>query len=152
MSDPTSRTLDFNLDHVGIAVTDIERSVAFWSRFLEVEAPDIQVVDGDFVGQLQGYPDRKPVLKVAWLELPGTAMLELVEWVTEGDEPLQVGTAHQGAVHVCIGVADVQDALRRALAAGAVQVSRESLVLNGGEFIYLRDPDGVALELKRTAS
>lgn len=138
--------------HVGISVADMDRSIGFWQRFLGVEARSRRLVDAAFLGDLVGYPGI--VLEIAWLDLPGGGALELVRHNERPEPPLPGGTAHAGAVHVCFAVADLDAAARAALAAGATLASTSAVEIpsgpnQGARHVYVRDPDGVTIELRQ---
>lgn len=138
--------------HVGISVADMDRALAFWSRFLGVEPISRRIVDAPFLGDLVGYPGA--ILEIAWLDLPGGLSLELVRYEQPTESALPSGSAHPGAVHVCIGVRDLADALQRALDAGASLESVRPIEIptgpnQGARHVYVRDPDGVSIELRQ---
>ena len=141
-----------HVHHVGISVEDMDRSLAFWRRFLDVEPISRRVADAPFLGDLVGHPGA--VLEIAWLDLPAGLSLELVRFERPNDSPLPPGSAHPGAVHVCIGVSDLPDAMRRALEAGAILGSVGPVEIpsgpnRGARHVYVRDPDGVSIELRQ---
>jgi catechol 2,3-dioxygenase-like lactoylglutathione lyase family enzyme len=138
--------------HVGISVQDMDRSLAFWTRFLEAEPISRRVADAPFIGDLVGHAGA--VLEIAWLELPGNVPLELVRYERPLESPLAAGSAHPGGVHLCLGVADLDVALQRALGAGATQASLAPVEIPAGpnqraRHVYIRDPDGVSIELRQ---
>lgn len=141
-----------HIHHLGITVADMDRSLDFWRRFLGVEPTSRRLVDTPFLGDLVGYAGA--VLEIAWVDLPSGLSLELVRYDQPAEPPLAVGSAHPGAVHVCIGVDDLPTALRHALEAGATQASLEPVVIPAGpnlgaRHVYVRDPDGVSIELRQ---
>jgi catechol 2,3-dioxygenase-like lactoylglutathione lyase family enzyme len=140
------------IHHVGITVADMDRSVAFWTRFLGVEPTSRRVADAPFLADLVGY--RGAVLEIAWLDLPGVLALELVRYESPIETPLAAGSAHPGSVHLCIGVTDLASALERAITAGATLASETPVEIPGGpnqgaKHVYIRDPDGMSVELRQ---
>jgi catechol 2,3-dioxygenase-like lactoylglutathione lyase family enzyme len=139
--------------HVGVTVADLERSVAFWSRLTGASPRDSRTMAGPGVGRLVGYPSVR--IEAAWLDFPGGLALELLQYL-EPDEPgYPEGTAHPGNIHVCLDVADVDAARDHALACGARPVGGPVDVaagpLAGARIAYVRDPDGVTIELFQAA-
>ena len=142
-----------SLDHIGITVRDMGRSVDFWERLLGVESRDRDQLAGPQLGSLLGYP---PGLRIdrCWVDLPAGGALELLQYLDRDDTPYDEGTAHPGNVHVCLAVDDMAAAHTHALAAGARPVGGPIEVKAGpnagSQVAYLRTPDGVTLELRRT--
>lgn len=141
-----------HIHHVGISVGDMDRAIGFWQRFLGVEPTSRRVADAPFLGDLVGYPGA--VLEIAWLDLPSGLALELVRYEQPVESSLPGGSAHPGSVHLCIGVTDLSDALERALDAGASLASVAPVEIpaganKGARHVYVRDPDGVSIELRQ---
>jgi catechol 2,3-dioxygenase-like lactoylglutathione lyase family enzyme len=138
--------------HLGISVADMDRSLRFWERFLGVEARSRRVVDAAFLGELVGYPGI--VLEIAWLDLPDGGSLELVRHADRPEGALPHGTAHPGAAHFCFAVTDLDAATQAAIDAGATVASTSRVTIpsganQGARHVYVRDPDGVSIELRQ---
>ena len=136
--------------HVGITVADLDRSVAFWERLLGVTARDRRVLQGPQLGTMVGYPGIQ--IDSCWVDLPGGVALELLRYLDRAEEPYDPGTAHPGNVHVCLRVDDMDAAHAHAVACGATPVSERPIVVAAGpragsRLAYLRNPDGVTVEL-----
>lgn len=138
--------------HVGISVDDMDRALAFWRDWLELEPTSRRTIEAAFLGELVGYPGV--VLEIAWLELPGGLLVELVRHADRPEAPQARGTAHPGTVHLCFDVADLDDVLGCALAAGGELASTAPVEIPSGpnagfRHVYLRTPDGVSVELRQ---
>jgi catechol 2,3-dioxygenase-like lactoylglutathione lyase family enzyme len=110
------------------------------------------VADAPFLGDLVGYPGI--ALEIAFLDLPDGVALELVRHIDQSEGPHPPGTAHPGAVHVCLAVDDLDVATRLALDAGATMASTSIVEVpsgpnQGARHVYVRDPDGVSIELRQ---
>ncbi|HET9444207.1 MAG TPA: VOC family protein [Acidimicrobiales bacterium] len=136
--------------HVGVTVGDLDRAVGFWHRLLGATPRNRRVLDGPMLGAMVGYPGVR--IDSCWLDLPGGVALELLQYL-DRDEPAHApGTAHPGNVHVCLRVPDMEAAHRHAVACGARPVSERPVDVvagprAGARLAYLRDPDGVTIEL-----
>lgn len=136
--------------HIGISVSDVRRSVRFWSDLLETEPRWEKVLDGAYLGGVTGYPGI--VLDVAIIDLPGGPALEILEYRGVDKTPNSDATANPGNVHICLQTSDI-DALRdRAIGYGARPVSPKVIAVTegpneGAQACYLRDPDGITIEL-----
>ena len=140
--------------HVGVTVADLERSVAFWGRLIGASPRDRRTMAGPGVARLVGYPSVR--IEAAWLDFPGGIALELLQYLEPVDPPYPEGTAHPGNIHVCLGVGDVDQAREHALTCGARPVGGPIDVgagpLTGARIAYVRDPDGVTIELFQAPS
>lgn len=139
--------------HVGVTVVDLERSLAFWGRFLGTSPRERRMLEGPGVGRLVGYPDVR--IERVWLDLPGGVALELLQYLEPVEPPYPEGTAHPGNIHLCLGVGNVDTAREHALACGARAVGGPIDVaagpMAGARIAYVRDPDGVTIELFQAA-
>ena len=136
--------------HVGITVADLDRAVAFWETLLQTSARDRAVLRGPQLGTMVGYPGIH--IESCWLDLPGGVALELLRYLDRDDAPYDPGTAHPGNVHVCLQVDDMDAAHARAVECGARPVSERPIEVASGpragaRLAYLRDPEGVTIEL-----
>ena len=144
-----------SVHHVGVSVPDLARSMAFWEGFLGTPARNRQLLDGPLVGVLVGYDGVR--IDSCWFDLPGGTALELLQYLDRPESPYDEGTAHPGNVHLCLEVDDMARAHAHAVACGARPVSREPIRVARGpragtEVAYLRNPDGVTIELQRPAA
>jgi len=144
------RTIGFA--HVGVQVTDIERSVAWYRDVIGLEVTDRLVRDEAYLGVVTGYPGV--VLAIALLREPTSGvMLELLEYRNAPRRAVDPSTANPGTGHMAFEVDDVDAIHARALAAGhgAVNppVTPSAGRWVGGRSVYLLDPDGYRVELLR---
>ena len=139
-----------SLHHTGLTVRDLPRSLAFYRDVLGMEVLFEQEKEGGYLAAIVGYPDAH--VRMAHLAFPGDDhRLELFEYVApeprgEPGEPRDVGITH-----VCLRVDDVDALVDRLQRAGAAFFSAPVVVDTGanagGRGVYLRDPEGVILEL-----
>ena len=136
--------------HVGISVAGLDRSLAFWEALLGKTARWRGVLDAPYLARITGYPGVR--IQAALVELPGGVLLELLQYVQPTDTPNDSATARPGNVHVCLRVDDLDEQWRRAVELGARPVSQAPVDITtgpnaGARAAYLRDPDGVTIEL-----
>lgn len=142
------------LHHIGITVADLDRAVAFWSGLLEREPLWRRMLDAPYLGQVTGYPNCR--IEVAMFTLAGETRLELLRYA-EQERANSPETARPGNVHIALVVVDAWAVWRRALALGATATSTEPIRVTAGAnegalACYLRDPDGVTIELIEPAA
>ena len=139
-----------SLHHTGLTVRDLDASLRFYRDLLGMEVLFEAEREGGYFGAIVGYPDA--CVRMAHLALPGSEhRLEIFEYIRpqpRGDpgEPRDVGITH-----VCLAVADIE-ALHRRLAAAGIDFYSEPVLVDqgasaGGWGVYLRDPDGITVEL-----
>ncbi len=140
------------IHHIGITVRDIDRSVEFWRSFLGVEPRWRQILNAPYLGRVTGYPGVN--IDATIIDLPGGPVLEILNYLVEDKNPNSSETANPGNVHICIEVEDIDAMWNRAVESGATPVSPGPVEITAGpntgvKACYLRDPDGITLELFR---
>ncbi len=136
--------------HIGISVADVKRSARFWSSLVGREPDWQRRLDGAYLSSVTGYPGVE--LDAAIIELPGGTLLEILEYCNVDKRENDDATANPGNVHVCLAVDDIDVAYAQAVAAGARPVSPGPVEVDEGpnagvRVCYLRDPDGITVEL-----
>lgn len=143
------------IHHVGATVADLDASLAFWERLIGRPARFRAMLDRPYIGGHVGHPGVR--IEVAFLDLPGGGVLELLDYQLEGRPAQGSDTANPGNVHLCLAVDDCRAAFAHAVACGARPVRPEGPVeIDGGpnrgaRAAYLRVPDGITLELFQPA-
>jgi catechol 2,3-dioxygenase-like lactoylglutathione lyase family enzyme len=132
------------IDHVSFTVGDLDRSIRFYARF-GLEPFKRYVSAGPEVDDGTDTPNAD--IDIAWLRQPGErVMLELLRY---NHQPAD-RAAHNskvGAAHICFAVEDVLGAYERLSADGIQFLSAPHQDAFGVRWVYLRDPDGNAVEL-----
>jgi catechol 2,3-dioxygenase-like lactoylglutathione lyase family enzyme len=128
-----------------VTVSDLDRSVRFYTEGLGLEEMARQTSDAAYLG-LTGYPGVE--IAAAFVGLPaGGLTLELQEYRRVDAGPGRTpGTAPVGSSHLSLRVDDLDRALERAEDAGGRRVT-DAVALDrginaGARAVYLRDPDG----------
>lgn len=140
---------------VGMTVSDLDRSVDWFTRVLTFSKVSEAEASGPEVERLYGVFGAR--VRVATLRLGGET-LELTEFVAPKGRPVppDARSNDRSFQHVAIVVSDMAKAYARLRAAGAVHASTSPQKLpawnpnaGGIEAFYFRDPDGHALEIIR---
>ena len=131
------------VNHVGLCVTDPERSRAFYENvFGFTHRNDLRPDDAPTSRLLQVPPPVR--LTAVYLEL-GAFVLELLHFDRDGNDPARTRSfTEPGLTHLSFGVDDVAAACERVRAHGGQVLDDTDL---GGIAILARDPDGQLLEL-----
>ncbi|MEE2635787.1 MAG: methylmalonyl-CoA epimerase [Acidobacteriota bacterium] len=127
------------LDHIGIAVRDLETALAFYRDALGLE-----------VGEVEEVPSQR--VKAQFLPVGETA-LELLE-ATSTDSPIarSIDRRGPGVHHITLKVDDIRQALEHLRARGVRLVDDTPRPGAGGSlvaFIHPSAADGVLVELKQ---
>ena len=140
--------------HTCISVSDLERSIAFYRDTLGLELLTVEQSErsGD---------DRSETLGVsrAQVELAilraGNARIELIQYVTPEGRPYDRRNNDVGAMHIAFRVDDIEGAHQSLLDQGVEFTGPPATIpagpLEGWKWTYLRDPDGISLELIQPA-
>jgi catechol 2,3-dioxygenase-like lactoylglutathione lyase family enzyme len=135
--------------HTGITVSDIQRSLRFYRTVLGFPGTTPIRIRGAAVECITGVPGAE--LDVAFVRAPGHA-IELLSFVAPEDRARSsLRPCDAGFFHLCFKVRDI-DAVVGAARAGGFEAVRPIYTLTEGpvagmKVVYLRDPDGVCLEL-----
>jgi catechol 2,3-dioxygenase-like lactoylglutathione lyase family enzyme len=136
--------------HVGLTITDLERSLGFYRDLLGLELVDRWTADEPRVGETIGSPGAE--LEVALLRLPNTrAYLELAEYKRGGGAPIDPLHGNPGSCHVAFYTDDMDETWATLEAAGSENQGDGITpivggVFDGGKAIYCTDPDGIRVE------
>jgi lactoylglutathione lyase len=145
------------VSHVAFTVSDIETSVHWYEMVLGLRLVTRQRQDNVYTRQMVGLGDA--VLEVAEFALgPGHMglTLELLQYVSPLGQRPSLSTADVGTAHLSFVVADIDAEYRRLAGLGVDFVSPPVDITEGmnagGRACYLRDPDGITLELFEPAA
>jgi catechol 2,3-dioxygenase-like lactoylglutathione lyase family enzyme len=149
--------LPYGIHHTGYTVADLDRSLDFYQGLLGFELVARQDKQGGYLGEIVGYPDAH--VKMAHLRVPGSGhVLELFEYVAPaggapgaGFEPPNVGTSH-----LCLLTDDLPSLYEHLVSEGVTTFVSPPVLVDtgintGGYGLYLRDPDGIPVELFQPA-
>jgi len=139
------------VDHVGVTVSDVDRSLGFWRDLLGLAVTGRGVVEWDHLDRLVALPDTK----IEWCELalPGGGKVELSQYHRPVGGAVSPGEENEpGRSHVSLLVDDLTEMLA-VLRSNGVRARTDDPVdiplgaYEGGKAVYVFDPDGVELEL-----
>ena len=138
------------LEHVGLCVSDLDRSVAFYTELLGLKVIRILDCTPDMgLGEVTELPGCSA--RIAHLDCGGN-MLELFEY----RQPRSMGSAkdrsqsHVGFSHAGFHCDDVRADYERLKALGVDFLSRPVEFRPGIWIVYFHGPDGEVCELRQT--
>lgn len=134
--------------HVGITVRDLQRSLDWYRRMFDLEAGPVSRGSGSQLSASLQVPDAE--LSFAMVRIGGTR-IEFLQYHHPEGRDFDRTNGDVGSAHVCLEVSDISAAYRDLTAKGAV-FNAPPITLTDGAFAgstwaYLRDPDGVQLEI-----
>jgi catechol 2,3-dioxygenase-like lactoylglutathione lyase family enzyme len=138
------------IHHTGYTVSDLDRSVAFYRDLLGCEVLATQEKQGGYLAAIVGYPDAH--VRMAHLRVPGgDHVVELFEYLAPPGGAVETEPKNVGVSHLCF-LTDDLPALHARLADAGVEfisppVAVDTGINAGGYGLYLRDPDGIVVEL-----
>lgn len=139
-------------NHMGITVSNLEKSLAFYCDTLGLPKPPeghVFPVQGQWLSRLVGANEAR--LNVAFVPL-GEGVLELLEYVSpnDGKSSASLENWDTGAAHLAINKTNLRDFYEENK--DVLDFFAEPQVVEGGPWAgtlvaYLRDPDGISVEL-----
>ncbi len=139
-----------SVDHTGFTVSDLDRSVEWYTRLLGT-GPRMRKRSADeYMGAMIGYPGCE--IEYAYFPLPGgEAMLELIQYLTPPSASVDTETSNLGNGHLCLLVDDLRAEFARlspwASFRSSAPVEITAGANKGGWGAYLRDPDGITIQM-----
>lgn len=135
-------------NHTSFTVSDLDRSVAFFTEALGFALLHRGPRDPAMIGRVVGVPGAD--IEVAYVQGPGHR-LELIEYKAPADRGrVESRPCDAGFAHVAFDVDDIDAALAAAAAHGVKPLSEPQDLHTGpnkgGRVVYTRDPDGVTVE------
>lgn len=138
-----------SVHHVGITVSDIERSMDFYQDLLGGHRLGPYQRSGPRIDAVTGYPGV--VVHQAFVQATGgSTVVELLQYENGSSVVIDPDNGHVAAVHVAITVTGLDDILTRLRERG-VEVLSDPIVASepmaGHRCVYVLDPDRVRVEL-----
>ncbi len=137
-------------NHFNVTVSDMDRSLGFWSNLLGLELLGRGVVEYPHLDQIVGLENTR--IEWADLALPGGGMIEVFQYHRPLGSAVRPRSPDPGCTHVCLEVQALDQLVERLHAAGVETRSRRAVSIPFGDWkdvksIYVLDPDGVTVEL-----
>jgi catechol 2,3-dioxygenase-like lactoylglutathione lyase family enzyme len=135
--------------HTSFTVADLDSSVAFFRDALGLELLYVREIRDDYFAAIVGLPGC--AVRAALLHLPGSAHhVELFQYLEPSGQPVQPRPCDPGSSHLSFLVDDLP-ALHAQLQP-MVRFDSEPVLITagpnqGGYGVYLRDPNGILIEL-----
>lgn len=135
------------LVHVGITVSDLERSIAFYENNFGFKTLGRAAFDEAFFAAAPTlYELEDTTCPIAILAAPGGVQIELFQFIPQLTKE-KVPWNRAGITHFAVSTDDVLEMCKQ-LKANNVEFCMEPMQRDdGGYWVFLRDPDGNMIEL-----
>jgi catechol 2,3-dioxygenase-like lactoylglutathione lyase family enzyme len=144
-------SVGFTPHHVGICVTDLDRSLRFWCDGLGFETTMVPPVGSEWADALEIGGEVK---FTAHFIKKGGFEFELLHYETPGVHGTPSASRNQlGFTHFAVDVDDLDGAVEHLLSCGGTLLAATRTKLGDGpgavELVFMADPDGVRVELMK---
>ena len=140
------------IDHTGLTVSDMDRSIDFYCNVLGLTVVRRFDVAEDFLSQIVGFPSVH--LDIALLKADEEEhIIELLQYISHPGEKNPSETNRTGNGHVCFEVDDIWANYENLKSKGVKFVNPPAMITIGrnvgAQAVYFRDPDGITLEMRQ---
>lgn len=136
------------IHHVGLTVSNLERSMEFYERLLGRVRDFATESEGPALSKAVGVENA--FLRFGFISM-GPVHLELIEYRNFRRDQYELRNCDVGASHVCFEVSDLRGLMNELSGEGIEFYSDPIDILDGPlegfSFVYFDDPDGITLEL-----
>lgn len=139
------------LNHIGVTVSNLERSIEFYTK-LGITPPPAEWVfgiSGEWLSKM--VEEDGAEVRVAFLPVQDDVVLELLEYrVPEGEKRNSRPNRDAGAMHIALNVDDVEAVYERLKDEVEFNCEPQTVAMGpwaGNRVVYLKDPDGTPVEL-----
>jgi catechol 2,3-dioxygenase-like lactoylglutathione lyase family enzyme len=139
------------LNHIGMTVRDLDRSLAFYRKAFGLEPVIEGLGEGADIARSVGLPEAR--IRYAFVDL-GNTRIELLQYEKPvGRSAHEARNCDVGAFHVCFDVDDLMAKYEQLKAQGVefitspIKLGDDAGALAGLQYVYFRDPDGLVLQL-----
>ena len=131
--------------HVGVPVSNTEKSLEFYQDALGLEFLSSREISGDHISSGVEVPNAK--IKVTLLK-SNNLMVELLEYLEPKGQKFDRNNNDAGSMHIAFNVKDIDTTYRNLKKLGykCNQKPYPSSVPKGWAWFYARDPDGITVE------
>ncbi len=136
------------LHHIGLTVRDIKKSFEWYSHMFGLKPGPLNEASGEGLSKGVQLPDVS--LTFSFLDI-GTTRIEFLQYHSPEGRDFVLRNCDVGATHICLQVDNMESAYctleQRGAVFNAPPVTLTEGDLAGSQWAYLRDPDGIQLEI-----
>lgn len=133
--------------HLGIVVSDIEKSLHFYRDILGLQIKRDMLEEGDFIDTILGLKNVQ--VRTVKMSADGGSLIELLYFKSRPKKPkLNKKNCNIGTPHVAFTVANIDAEYKKFKKSGVKFNSAPQISPDGkAKVAFCRDPDGVPIEL-----
>ncbi len=135
--------------HTGITVSDLDRSIRFYRGVLGLSVSEPVRCAGEMFGRITGVPGAE--IDISFVRAPGHVIELLCYRKPEGRVSSTLRSCDPGFWHLALKVREIDRVVAAVKRSGFEPLSEIQRVddgpVEGLRVVYVRDPDGVVLEL-----
>lgn len=137
--------VDFTVSHLGICVSDLERSLRFYCDGLGFARAESHAIGNEFADALE--VPRDVALTSQFIRREGLS-IELLSYRSPAAHGKPSQSRNQlGLTHLSFVVSDLDAAVERLVECGGTLLETTVTRLEGIQLLFLSDPDGIRVEL-----
>ena len=141
--------MSVEVHHIGLTVSDLERSVEWYCKNLGLRDIGRAHLEGAAISEQTGLADTD--IDIALLA-GENIVLELLRYVNPIGDDYVLRMCDVGAAHPCLVVSDLEATCAAMRERGVVFHARPARLVGETVMVYVRDPDGIMIELIQPAS
>jgi catechol 2,3-dioxygenase-like lactoylglutathione lyase family enzyme len=134
--------------HIGLTVRDMKRSFDWYATMFNIEPGPVSVGSGTALSKSLQVDNAE--LSFSMIQI-GSTRIEFLQYHQPTGKDFDRSNGDVGSAHVCLEVSDIDAAYRELTEKGAVfnapPITLDSGIFAGSTWAYLRDPDGIQLEI-----
>ena len=136
-----------NIRHTGIVVSDVEKSIDFYTNLLGFEIKKDMMESGDYIDNFSALKDAR--VRTVKMTLDNQDMVELLWYESHPEKPdMERPITRIGCSHIAMTVEDLDGTYERLVSAGVEFNSPPQLSPDGfAKVTFCKDPDGSLIEL-----
>lgn len=134
------------LHHFGMTVSNLDRSVGFYTGYFDVVETRRIPLTGDRISSVAGVSGVSMTCALLAAE---NVLMELIEYTEPKGEPYRLRNCDIGSAHPCFSVEDL-DALYERMVADGVHFYGKPVELGwDSKMTYCSDPDGITVQINQ---
>jgi len=139
-----------SVQHFGITVSNLDEALHFFCDLLGLEALPFREASGERAETILGIPGVS--LRLSGVKTPDNNNIELIEYLTQRGERIDLKTCNPGVSHISFVVDDIQKMYDDLTAKGVKFINPpywggKSIAGMGWGVCFLKGPDGIPIEL-----
>jgi predicted enzyme related to lactoylglutathione lyase len=138
-----------SVSHMGLCVSDLDRSLRFYCDGLGFEAQIKYDIGNEFAATMEIDADVKLISQMIARD---GLMIELLHFISPGvtGDPNNIRNM-RGFTHLSFNVDDVNETIATLVECGGSLIESTRTVNEMGEIVFVADPDGTRIELMKLA-